>query len=86
MDVDGEQAGATHWTGLRELMDEVINSFWSKVPWAGHECDLCRRTILIDDEKRSVKAAVVDGCNNTNHLKCKVHECTPDLPNLAESR
>ena len=65
-------------------MDKVLDYFWSKVP--RHAIDLCKRTILIGDEERSVKAAVVDGCNATKDPKRKVHEGISDLPNLADSR
>lgn len=35
----------------------------------------CRRVVVVHGEPRAIKAAVVDGCNNTRHPKCKVYEC-----------
>lgn len=85
-DVDGEQQGANHWRGLRELMAELLEGFWEKVPWHRHSCDLCRRVIEVDGQLRSIKAAVFDGITNTRGPCCAVHECPHDLPNLSGAR
>ena len=86
MDVEGEQQGAHYWAGLQSMMSQLLTSIWSKTPWPGHACDVCRRTVVVNGEERSIKAAVVDGCNNTSHPKCKVYECPRSLQRGAGAR
>lgn len=86
MDIEGEQQGAHHWAGLHSIMEELLKSFWSKTPWPGHACDICRRTVIVDEEERTIRAAVIDGCNNTRHPKCKVYECPRGLKRGAGAR
>jgi len=85
-DIDGEQQGANHWKGLREEMEEQNEGFWGTVAWHTHSCDLCRRTIEVDGQPQSIKAAVIDGITNTRGPCCAVHECPHDLPNLSGAR
>ena len=86
MDISGELLGANHWAGVRDVVAELQQSFWKKTPWPGHACDLCRRMVVVNGEPRTIKAAVIDGCNNTRHPKCKVYECALDLESLGGTR
>ena len=64
MDIVGDQQGAHHWAALRSTTAGLL----TRPLWPGHVCDVCRRTIEVNGEARTMKAAVVDGCNNTGHL------------------
>ena len=86
MDVVGDQQGAHNWAALRSTMAELLDNFWTRTPWPGHACDVCKRTVEVNGEARTMKAAMVDGCNNTGSPKCKVYECTEDLENVGRSR
>ena len=86
MDVVGDRQGANHWAALRSTMAELLNNFWTRTPWPGHACDICRRTVEVNREARFMKAAVVDGCDNTSYPKCTVYKCTEDLEIIERSR
>ena len=79
MDVVGDQQGAHHWAALRSTMAELLTNFWTRTPWPGRACDVCRCAVDVNGEARTMKAAVADGCNITGHPKCKVYECAGDL-------
>lgn len=68
----GEQAGAHHWTGLREKEAEINKGYWRRSPWEGHACDLCRRNTPIDGEDFLTNAAAADGCTSTRYFKARV--------------
>ena len=68
------------------MVAELLKKLWSKIPWPGHACDVFRRTIEVNGEACSKKAAVVDGCNNTRHPKCRVYDCTEDLERVGRER
>ncbi|CAN0482774.1 unnamed protein product [Ectocarpus sp. 12 AP-2014] len=85
-DQEGQQQGANHWAGLREIMDEQLDGFWEKVNWHRHSCNLCRKTVVVDGVERSVKAGVIDGITATRVPCCAVHECPLDLENMGRSR
>ena len=76
MGVVSDQRGSHHWAALQVMMAELLKKVWSRSPWPGHACAVCRLTIEVNGEARSMKAAVVDGCNITRHPKCKVYDCT----------
>ena len=85
-DVAGDQQGANYWVGLRELMEEINDGFWGRMPWSRHNCTICRRDLHVNGEWRSLKAAVIDGITNTRGPACAVHECPFDLPNIDRTR
>ena len=66
-------------------MAGLLKRFWGRVPWPGHACDVCTRTVEVDGEARSMKANVVDGCNNTRHPKYKVYNCPEELESVGEA-
>ena len=86
-DREGQQQGANHWEGLRELMAETLEDFAERNPWKTHSCNLCRKSITVDGQSsHSMKAAVLDGITNTRSPCCAVHECPYPLPDLGGSR
>lgn len=58
MDVVGDQKGAHHCAGLRSLIAELLKNLWSRLPWPGHACDACRRTLEVNGEARYMMSAV----------------------------
>lgn len=85
-DIDGLQQGANHWDGLRDVMADQLDGFWEKVSWHRHSCNLCRKTIIVNGQARSIKAGVLDGITATRGPSCAVWECPLDLVNLGGAR
>ena len=85
-DVVGEQQGVKYWAGLRDVMDRLLDGFWSRVPWARHSCDQCRRAVILDDQEVVIQAAALDGIRNTRGFKCATYGCPLDLGNTRGAR
>ena len=82
LDTQGVQSGSNYWKGLADKVDEWFSQgYWSKVPWASHSCNVCRKDIdLGGGQTQSVQAAVVDGLTACRAYKCSIHGCVSDLP------
>ena len=61
VDVVGDQQGAHPGAPLKSTMVELLTNFWTRTPWAVHACDVCRSTVEVNEEARTMKAAVGDG-------------------------
>ena len=48
------------------MMAELFKNVWNRTPWPEDGCDVCRRTVDVNREARSIKAAVADGCISTS--------------------
>ena len=82
VDVVGDQQGTHQWADLRSMMAGLLKKFRGRIPRSGHECDVCRRNVEVNGEAHSMKVAVVDGCNNTKHPKCKACACPEELESV----
>lgn len=80
VDHRGSLSGANHWTGLRALLEEILEEIARDGLWTRHTCSLCQQLIYAGGRWRWIRTVITDGLTALKFAKCSVYGCQSPLP------
>jgi len=85
-DLTGSLSGANTWTGLLELMLELVEEMTKAALWTRHECRICCNGVNFGGQTVPIRAVVCDGITAVRFARCRVKFCREQLSSRKGAR